>query len=432
MNNACLMTYLWEILCCFCVVQLYDGFSIRKNTAARFWIITLGYALFLGSVLNIFGMSSITKVIAVIAVYTLFHKTQYTVNGIFDVFAAIIYYAITCNIENTVFTAAIFISEQFHISVAGTDTLLSLISYTLAILVCIAIKQQRRSCSARIEAWHWYSIPSTISLLTTILVFYYGVSYKNSEILIGPLFTSALFLAILQMAALFLVNWMEMNAHVREELIRMNTMTQSQQESLEAFSVTYAQQRKLIHDFKHHIDMLDSLLTQGATAQVKQYIHILQSHQTDNLLLVNTHNMALNALLNQKASVAIKRNVNIQFSVNDLSLLKINITDLTIIISNVLDNAIEASVKMPKPDRQIFVKALLEDDVLFLSVRNRSIPVIVVPGQLPLSTKKDASLHGYGLKNVQNTLEKYDAICAIGFDKGWFEFATELPNTLIP
>ena len=105
--------------------------------------------------------------------------------------------------------------------------------------------------------------------------------------------------------------------------------------------------------------------------------------------------------------------------------------DLTILISNTLDNAIEACEMLPEDDRQIFVQVLLEENALFYAVRNRSLPVNVQPGQLPTTTKIPTSLHGYGLQNVQTTLKKYHSIYSINYVDSWFGFATDLPNTII-
>lgn len=134
---------------------------------------------------------------------------------------------------------------------------------------------------------------------------------------------------------------------------------------------------------------------------------------------------------NQKALVAKNRKIDIQFSVNDLSPIKIDMVDLTVVISNTLDNAIEACEKLPETDRQIYVQALLEEDELFYAVRNKSLPVNMIANQLPASTKENPSFHGYGLQNVHTTLEKYHTLYAMDYENGWFEFATELPNTLI-
>ena len=164
---------------------------------------------------------------------------------------------------------------------------------------------------------------------------------------------------------------------------------------------------------------------------IKSYVRSLQSAQTSRILLVNTHHSTLDALLNQKALVARNRSIDVQFRVNDLSAVKIDLVDLTVIISNTLDNAIEACEKLPVQERQIYVQVVLNDNELFYAVRNRSLLIDVSSDRLPVTTKENPSFHGYGLQNVQTTLAKYHSVYAMDYADGWFEFATDLPNTLI-
>ena len=193
------------------------------------------------------------------------------------------------------------------------------------------------------------------------------------------------------------------------------------------------QQRKLTHDFRAHLDTLSAMLVQQPfdIDAIKSYVRSLQSAQTSLILLVNTHHSTLDALLNQKALVARNRSIDVQFRVNDLSAVKIDLVDLTVIISNTLDNAIEACEKLPVQERQIYVQVVLNDNELFYAVRNRSLPIDVSSDRLPVTTKENPSFHGYGLQNVQTTLAKYHSVYAMDYADGWFEFATDLPNTLI-
>jgi len=73
----------------------------------------------------------------------------------------------------------------------------------------------------------------------------------------------------------------------------------------------------------------------------------------------------------------------------------------------------------------------LDDNELFYAVRNRTLPADVSSDRLPVTTKENPSFHGYGLQNVQTTLTKYHSVYAMDYADGWFEFATDLPNTLI-
>lgn len=221
----------------------------------------------------------------------------------------------------------------------------------------------------------------------------------------------------MQIAALLLVSWMEQTAHFREEALSLQTKSTAQRESIEALSAAYTQQRKLTHDFRAHLDTLSAMLAQQPfdIDAIKSYVRSLQSAQTSRILLVNTHHSALDALLNQKALVARNRSIDVQFRVNDLSAVKIDLVDLTVIISNTLDNAIEACEKLPVQDRQIYIQVILDDNELFYAVRNRTLPVDVSSDRLQVTTKENPSFHGNGLQNVQITLAKYHSVYAMDF-----------------
>lgn len=141
-----------------------------------------------------------------------------------------------------------------------------------------------------------------------------------------------------------------------------------------------------------------------------------------------THNSTIDALLNQKAQVAKKNNIDIRFKVNDLSGTKVAPMDLVIIIGNLLDNAIEACLKLPAGEREIYAQLLLEG-TLFLSFRNTSPPVEIVNGYIA-TTKKPPDLHGFGLQNVKTALKKYDSFYDMAYEDGYFAFTIEMENDL--
>ena len=97
---------------------------------------------------------------------------------------------------------------------------------------------------------------------------------------------------------------------------------------------------------------------------------------------------------------------------NDLSEIKASPVDLTIIIGNLLDNAIEACEKLPADHRWITVKVIRDANAsptsIFLSIENSSLPVAIVNDHIA-TTKQEPELHGFGLRNVMETLHKYDA-----------------------
>ena len=185
----------------------------------------------------------------------------------------------------------------------------------------------------------------------------------------------------------------------------------------------------MTHDFNAHMNAIEAFLKNDEIPSAKKYVEVLQAAQTERILLVNTHNSTMDAILNQKALIAQKYGIDIRFTVNDLSGIRIASPDLTVIISNLMDNAIEACQKLSPAERMIYVQAILEDE-FFFSVRNRSLPTKIVNDQIA-TTKSNPSMHGYGLQNVKTILKKYNAYYSMRYENGYFSFSTEISNTLI-
>lgn len=419
----------------FSAILLFDAFSARKMERFRHWTIVTSLAFLEATLLNFAAitMPNYSKIVIGLVLLFSLHRFLYTSNRMFSFYISVIFYATICCVDNCWYTMLLLMSEAQDSVTPGEMVWQNLFMHSVIIAVCFLQAKARNGKLSQATNFRWYTIPAVLSFASVLLIFFFGNCFQQGQISIQPLCVCATFITVMQIAALLLISWMEQNANFREEAISLQAKSKAQQESIEALSAAYAQQRKLTHDFRAHLSTLDGMLMQQNRDinTIQTYIHSLQSKQTERILLVNTHHAALDALLNQKALVAKNRKIDIQFSVNDLSPIKIDMVDLTVIISNTLDNAIEACEKLPETDRQIYVQALLEEDELFYAVRNKSLPVNMITNQLPASTKENPSFHGYGLQNVHTTLEKYHTLYAMDYENGWFEFATELPNTLI-
>ena len=104
-------------------------------------------------------------------------------------------------------------------------------------------------------------------------------------------------------------------------------------------------------------------------------------------------------------------------------------SDMVVLLSNLLDNAIEACQQYDKGDKAIHVMAVAQQD-FFISVRNTSEPVVIISGSIP-TTKPEPQMHGFGLANIQLILEKYSGEYTMFYENGWFQFTADIPFTPI-
>ena len=129
----------------------------------------------------------------------------------------------------------------------------------------------------------------------------------------------------------------------------------------------------------------------------------------------------VNSIINQKYSYAQSKDITMAIKVNDLSNIVMKEEDMVILLSNLLDNAIEACEKCK--NKIIKVKIIDEKDQTIIAVNNPVEGEVVVENNRFITTKKDKANHGIGLLNIKSIVEKYNGISAIKCENGWFKFS---------
>ena len=198
-----------------------------------------------------------------------------------------------------------------------------------------------------------------------------------------------------------------------------------EKESAEALLESYTTQRRLTHEFTNHTDALALLLQQEDYEGAKAYLASLTRVIASNTTIMNTHNPLLDALLSKKYEEASRRGVMVYFDLPDLRDLPMEKTDLVLVFSNLLNNAIDAAAKADPPE--VYVRARKNEQEVVLSVRNRVQKNLdLTDGQLPRTTKKEPG-HGIGLWNVKDVLAAYGGEYAISCRENWFRFTCTIP-----
>jgi two-component system, LytTR family, sensor histidine kinase AgrC len=178
----------------------------------------------------------------------------------------------------------------------------------------------------------------------------------------------------------------------------------------------------LRHDFTNHIQVLHGFLQLDKPDQAKQYIYSLSKEvQAIKSLKLNIEHPGLSILLQTKKLTAQNHNIDMDFSVSQDEFNKIKTTDLIKILSNLIDNAIDAANELPEEQRKITICCKAGDTQYEFKVTNTG-PNIIEAGQIfkqGFSTKKPESgrIRGQGLFIVNEIVNKYDGQISIDSSK---------------
>lgn len=250
---------------------------------------------------------------------------------------------------------------------------------------------------------------------------------EMGDLSIGSLCFSIM-LAFANIATIYLFDLMEKNASETKKLALLNQQMDIQTNGILSLEKNYRAQRKATHEHRNQIQTIHDLLLSGKYDAAKSYVQQLQGMQTTRIFTINSHHPIIDAVMNQKYQLAQESDIDVCVKVNDLSGVSVPTDSLVVLLSNLLDNAIEACMNLPQ--NRIIQCSILYTDSFYISVRNTSFPVEIKDNFIP-TTKEPKEDHGYGLPHIDFILNQLHAEYVLSYEDGWFEFATEIPRSSV-
>ena len=223
----------------------------------------------------------------------------------------------------------------------------------------------------------------------------------------GKSITGVWFLGVVFIASfLFGLYFVTENKEQKMNLKITQTRNQLLEENYQALNDIYTSNAKLYHDLNNHLNVLYQFLEEGETEEAKEYIREISQPIQKLTKTVWTGVDVVDVIISSK--VEKMRNKGISWDINAEFPKNTNIQpyDLCTILSNLLDNAVEA---VERTGKQGNISLTIRKINYFLMIRiaNSCIGKNNSFDALPKTTKEDKTMHGWGLQNVQETVQKY-------------------------
>lgn len=189
----------------------------------------------------------------------------------------------------------------------------------------------------------------------------------------------------------------------------------------------YRQIRGWRHDYRNHIQTMKAYVSAGDLDAIRNYLDLLDEDLTTVDTVIKTGNPMTDAILNSKISLAKAKDISVIADAHIPLKLKTSEIDLCCIIGNLFDNAIDASMKLPKEHRMIRVYMDMKNTQLYISFTNFTAgKKLKKDGRLFHSTKGEG--HGFGLVRIDAIVDRLDGYLSRNSEDGAFTTEILLPQ----
>lgn len=189
----------------------------------------------------------------------------------------------------------------------------------------------------------------------------------------------------------------------------------------------YRQIRGWRHDYRNHIQAMKAYAAAGDLDAIRHYLDLLDRDLATVDTVVKTGNPMTDAILNSKISLAKSKDIQVIADADIPVKLNSSEIDLCCIIGNLFDNAIEASLQLPKERRLIRIYMDMKNTQLYISFTNFTArKKLKKQGNLFKSTKGEG--HGLGLIRIDDIVKRSDGYISRNSEDGAFTTEILLPQ----
>lgn len=223
-----------------------------------------------------------------------------------------------------------------------------------------------------------------------------------------------------------LLHLQKVDADYRQEMDSIQNVARMQyaqfresQENIDAINRKY-------HDLKHQLEVIRR---ESDDDRRLAYLDEIEAGIRGYENEVKTGNPVLDTVLTSKGTQCARLQIAFTAVADGALLSHLHVTDLCTIFGNALDNAIEHEVQLESDKRMIHVSVSERNNLICIVVENYYEGAEMEPGSIPETTKGDRRNHGFGIKSIRYTVNKYGGHLSVGVRDHWFRLEIILPKS---
>lgn len=435
--NTLIMELLNALLISFetaMLIIMSEGFFRPKRSAKTTYLLAAAFVVVQCAVVRFTSPYPVAKVVAALVVLSAFVWFCYRAELSKCLFTVVFLTAYFYGADNALLLLIMAVTKQDLQSLMGNPYAYYLLCYGIKAtelfgIVVLSVWARKKFLLQFSGRYYWLRV-LMLPMISLLLSFYLLRIYSMVPSLANELLFCSAVLLIVDLMAVFLLNHLEQQQTAIHDNVILKRSIKQERDNISAWKDAYSSQRKLTHDFQNQLSVISGMVRNDTPKdEMLSYISRLTETTSLSAPFVNANRSVVDIILNQKHAIAQSKNIKIHAQLDDLAAFPMADDDLVIVLSNLIDNAVEECENISdREKRYVLLKIKMEKQAAFLYIENpTSAPVMIRNNQI-IGTKKNSMEHGYGLKNIVSVLERYEAIYALDWREkdSVFSFALQL------
>ena len=399
-------------------------FDAKKSNSKRAFLMLLNTA-FLGIIyqLNITYLNAILMFIT----YALILLYLYNVSFKTAVFHSLIFTVVMFASEILLMALSSALYKDFNAFESSPSAYLvmiltsKLIYFSLMIIILKLFAQKENTEPYNKYFWLLFIMPLT-SIMVLVCFRYIAYQMQLTKVMsilwiiscIGLLFANILVFIIY-----------EYSLKNTKELYELKTIQYREEQDKQYFEIidqSNKEMRIFSHDIKNHLMQIRNLDNIEA---VQRYVDSIYPNIEKFSFTGISQNKMLDLIISKYATLCERKSIRLSVDVKTANLAYIDDSDLSTLMNNLMDNAVEAAEKSDGGFIQvnIFSKNDIYDGLV---IKNSCSVAPITDGNELTTTKHNKKMHGVGTKSIRKTLKKYDAVYGWKYDENSKIFETDI------
>ncbi len=404
-----------------CINHLANGFFKKKVSTRKHVLLTLAYVILANIPLLVFPSNTLLKVLSCALVAILWLLWTYNISILKSLFVAAFWLSYLTIVDSLFLASSSVFAKNEAFYVLSDPFAYYLLCYSAKIFelftVVLIHTWARKHFQPQHSTWtDWLRIlffpVATFAATLSLVRILYIEPYLAKE-----LFICMFILLLADLMAILLLNYLELHRQsmLENTILRQNLKLET--EHIEALKDAYAEQRKQTHDFQNQLSVLHGLAKHNAShEEFSEYLEKTLSITFPATIYVNTNRLVVDIILSQRYSAAKNKGITFRTALTDLSDFPLPDDALVVVLTNLIDNAIEACEKLPEDKRSVLLKMQNTEDFAIIYIENPTLHPVKIRNNRIMTTKPNPIAHGYGLKNVCTLLSQHNADYAMNYD----------------